>query len=242
MTIKLLLIMIIVSLPTFGGAAANRFGTAAENNSGATTAPQATPTPAKTVKSAAVKPPKAQIKELLPKKISDEAAVSPVYKISSKNCKNLDGEGSEGEDFLRRCKGYGDYSLVAYGFDYHVNYRVELNAPNDDFSVVLFPLETGEAAKYVRADLYDIKLADQIEWRLNNGKPYAIIVRAEFYKNTGSRKTFANPKNKVAEFVFVRGLKGCEDLKVDLPVVTTAYNPDEQARSGAAEYLEKCRE
>ncbi len=107
---------------------------------------------------------------------------------------------------------------------------------------MLFPLEEGAAAKYVRADLYDEKLAEQIEWRLDErGAPYAIIVRASFYKNTGSAKTFADPKNKAAEFIFVRGLKGFEDLQEDLPTTGTAYDPLEQARALAAEFLTRRR-
>lgn len=167
-----------------------------------------------------------------------DQAFSPVYKISSKQClKDKDENLSEGDDFQKVCPGFGNYNLVLSGFDRLVKHEIR----NSDFSVMLFPLEDGEASKYVRADLYDQKLADKIEWRLANGKPYAVIVRAMFYKNTGSAKTFLNPKNKVAEFVFVRGLQGFEDLKADLRTVETAFNPDEQARMIADRFFEKHR-
>lgn len=175
-----------------------------------------------------------------PQKINDETARSPVYPINSKHCTNHDGEGSEGDDFVRHCKAYGNYYLRASGFDYRVNYGIVSADPKVAYDVMLFPLETGAASKYARADLYDQKLGQTIEWRLDaGGKPYAVIVRASFYKNTGSSKTFLNPKNKVAEFVLVRGLAGFEDLKEDLPTAETPFNPDEQARMIAAKFWER---
>lgn len=182
-----------------------------------------------------------QAGESLPRRVDQETAVSPVYRINSRYCRNKDAEdGSEGEDFVRECKGYGGYVLRASGFDYRINYGIKSADPQKTFDVMLFPLEAGAAAEYVRADLYDQKLADTIEWRLDShGKPFAVLVRAAFYKNTGSARTFLNPKNKVAEFIFVRGLAGYEDLKEDVPTAGTAYNPEEQARLIAQKYLEK---
>lgn len=252
MKTKLLITIKMLSLLALGCYAAGAIGTAAENNENAAPshaeaaaemgALAVSPTPEKTNKpAAAVKPQKAVVKEPLPEKVDNETAYSPVYKINSKNCKNLDGEGGEGEDFTRKCKAYGNYSLYAYGFTGNINYRVESENPKDEFYVVLFPLETGDAAKYVRADLYSIKLADKIEWRLDEkGKPYAIFVRAAFYKNKGA-KTFTNPKNKVAEFVLLRGLAGYKQMDYDIATVGTAYNPDEQARMAAYKYFEKHR-
>ena len=181
------------------------------------------------------------VREIEPssKQIDSETAYSPVHNVDSKQCKKDKDENlSEGDEFQKVCKGFGGYELVLSGFDYRVKHEIRTS----DFSVMLFPLEDAEAGKYTRADLYDQKLGDKIEWRLDeDGKPYAAIVRVMFYKNTGSAKTFSNPKNKVAEFLFVRGLKGYEDLKEDLQTTGTAYNPNEQARMIASKYLEKHR-
>lgn len=180
--------------------------------------------------------------DALPQKIDDETARSPVYQINSKHCTNHDGDASEGDEFVRHCKAYGNYFLHAAGFDRRVNYGIASTNSKSAFDVMLFPLETEAAAKFVRADLYDQKLGDYLEWRLDDkGKPYAVIVHASFYKNTGSAKTFLNPKNKVAEFVLLRGLAGYEDLKADLPTVNTPFNPDEQARMIAYKFWESKR-
>lgn len=184
---------------------------------------------------------KAPANEPQPQKVDAETVYSPVYDIDSKNCKNLDGDGSEGEDITRKCSACGDYSLWAYGSKDLISYRIESEAKNVDFVTYLFPLETGDARDYVRADLYALKLGDKIEWRLDEkGKPYAIIVRASFYKNAGAKPT-ENPKNKVAEFLLVRGLAGHEGLKEDVMTKDTAYNPNEWARKIAYEFLEEQR-
>lgn len=163
---------------------------------------------------------------------------TPAINTVTNQCKNDDENTSEGDTFRRLCKGTANYSLVLYGSDYCINYGIENSA--HDFITYLLPLDDdGESSKYNRADKYDHKLSDKIEWRLANGKPFAVIVRVLFYKNTGSAKTFANPKNKAAEFVFVRGLKGFENLKYDLATVGTAYNPDEQARMLADKFFEE---
>jgi hypothetical protein len=183
---------------------------------------------------------KSPVSESLPRKVDDRTAVSPIYGVASKNCLKKDTYASEGEDFYRECKAWGNYLLRAAGSGYHVNYGIVSRDRNSGFLVMLFPLGEGEAAKYERADLYDQKLGNEIEWQLDErGNSFAVIVRAAFYKNTGSAKTFNNPKNKIAEFYFVRGLIGFEDLKVDVPTAQTPYNPLEQARAIAAEYLEK---
>ena len=210
---------------------ANSERTTTENNS----APAAVPTPVRKKPTAKNKKPPAAAPT--PVETAD-AAFSPVPALDSKLCRNDAAENiGDGDDFQKVCTGFGNYELVLSGFDYRVKHEIR----SKNFSVMLFPLPTGEASEYERADLYDLQLDEKIEWRLDNGKPYAVIVRAKFYRNTGSAKTFANPKNRVAEFVFVRGLKGFEDLKVDVPTVKTAFNPDEQARSVAAAYFEKRR-
>lgn len=187
-------------------------------------APIAAPTPIKTKHT-----------ENSPENADAETAYSPVYAINSKSCKNRDDQASEGDEFVRECKGYGGYALTINGSDYRKNYGIT----KDPFSVMLFPLDDGDASDYVRADKYLQKLGDKVEWRLDEkGKPYAVIVRAYFYKNKGS-KTFSNPKNKVAEFLLVRGLAGYEGLKADIQTKDTAYNPNEWARKVAAEFLEK---
>lgn len=161
---------------------------------------------------------------------------TPLYNVSSKSCKTDEAYLSEGDDYGKVCAGSGKYKLLISGFGTQINYGI--GVPKTDFSVYFFPLATGAAAKFERADLYKEKLVGQIEWRLADGVTFAAIVRAEFYKNTGA-KTAVNPKNKAGEFVFVRGLKGFEDLKEDLDAIQTAFNVQEQAHKIADEFYEQ---
>lgn len=195
-----------VSIEKQRAAAENARQTAAAENGNASLP---APTPGKKNRAAGNKQNK-RSEQPPPQKADAETAYSPVYAVNSKLCRN-DSAGNigDGDEFQKVCKGFGGYELVLSGFDYRVKHEIR----SRNFSVMLFPLPAGEASEYERADLYDLRLGEKIEWRLENGKPYAIIVRAAFYRNTGSAKTFANPKNKVAEFVFVRGLKGFEDLR-----------------------------
>jgi hypothetical protein len=158
----------------------------------------------------------------------DTSVYTQVYTLESKECKDQPESISEGEYFAKSCQGYGGYRLLLTGSDYRVNYAIE--HPASRFLVYFFPLETGSAQRYERADQYNSKPANTIEWLLVNGKPFAVCIHMLFYKNVGSVKTFTNVKNKVAEFIFVRGLAGYEYIQYDVVTTNTAFNPDEQAR------------
>ena len=174
--------------------------------------------------------------ELLPRKIDEDTAESPVYALTSKNCRRVEAT----DDFIVKCKAYGDYILTATGYDDINHYSLEPKNAAAGFVIDLMPLAAGDAAKYQYNDKFVQKLGDKITWLLDDkGRPFAIFVHASFYKAGGGGKTFNNPKNKVAEFVFLRGLSASEDLDHDIQAVDTAYNPDEWARKVAYEILEK---
>lgn len=163
-----------------------------------------------------------------PRQKRDTSIYTRTYTLASKECRDKPESQSEGDDFAKSCNGYAGYRLLLTGSDYRVNYAIE--NPKSNFQVYFFPLENGTAQKYERADLYDSKPGDKVEWLLAGGKPFAVCLRMAFYKNTGSAKTFANAKNRAAEFIFVRGLAGYETIQFDIATSGTAFNPDEQAR------------
>lgn len=173
---------------------------------------------------------------------AQQTAESPVYPKNSPSCQKRDDQASEGDEFVRKCKAYGNYSLWASGFGEMINYRIRSNSSNSEFVSYLFPLESGDADKYRRADLYWQKLGSKIYWILDEkGKPFAFFVHAAFYKNKGKTKISITPKNKAAEFVLLRGLEGWRDIDTDFDAVGTAYNPDEWAKKIAYEIREKKR-
>ncbi len=173
------------------------------------------------------------------KEIKFTSAFSPLPTLAAKNCKTDDAYLSEGDDFGKVCPGNGKYKLLISGFGSQINYGAVI--PKTDFAVYFFPLETGAAQKFERADLYREKIVGQIEWRLADGVPFAAVIRAQFYKNKGGAKAGKNSAVKVGEFVFVRGLKDFEDLQEDLETAQTAFNPIEQAHKIADEFYERKR-
>lgn len=212
----------------------------AENNQNVNTpemttdgSPSSTPSSNKSVNTTK----KVEVAEFSPRKIDKDTAESPVYAFNSKNC-----ERQATDDFVYKCKAYGDYILSGGGYDGINNYTIEPKNADAGFFVDLMPLAEGDAKEYLSSDKFVQKLSDKIIWLLDDkGKPFAIFVHASFYKNIGGAKTFSNPKNKVAEFVFLRGLSKSEEMDHDIDAVGTAYNPDEWARKVAYEVREKSR-
>jgi hypothetical protein len=203
-------------------------------NSAAPDAANVSPTPA-TNKNAAANVKKTPSAESLPRKIDKDTAESPVYAFNSKNC-----EREATDDFIYKCKAYGDYILTGGGYEGINNYSIEPKNQDAGFYVDLMPLSEGDAKEFLRNEKFVQKLGDKITWLLDDkGKPYAIFVHASFYKAAGGAKTFANPKNKVAEFVFLRGLSKSEEMDHDIDAVDTVYNPDEWAKKIAYEVREK---
>ncbi len=162
---------------------------------------------------------------------------SSVPTLAAKNCKTDDAYISEGDDFGKICPGSGKYKILLSGSASLINYGAVV--PKGDFSVYFFPLENGAAQKFERADLFRQKIAGQIEWRLADGVPFAVIVRTRFFNNTKGAKSAKNSAKAVGDFVFVRGLKGFENLQEDLDAVHTAFNPSEKARKIADEFYEQ---
>ena len=240
----LTIISLFLALGAAGCDAANKIATGSKDTNSTNVSPSvanqtdnqsvnAPTAPTPQTKSANVN--KAPIKEPLPHKIDKDTAESPVYDFNSKNC-----ERQATDDFVYKCKAYGDYILSGGGYDGINNYSIEPKNADAGFFVDLLPLAEGDAKEYLRNEKFVQKLGDKIIWLLDDkGKPYALFVHASFYKAAGGAKTFGNPKNKVAEFVFLRGLSASEEMDHDIDAVDTAYNPDEGAKKIAYEVREK---
>lgn len=117
-----------------------------------------------------------------------------VYTDLEKQCKNAFKEVGEGQDMPLVCKGYGGYKIsIGYSAMYSHLAAETLNGKN------VIPLATAEGSNYGK----------KVEWRLANGKPFAVIVRA-------------NDK------LYVKGLRGYE--KIDYDVDAKTPNANQQAR------------
>jgi hypothetical protein len=122
---------------------------------------------------------------------------SSVYTDLEKQCKNAFKEVGEGQDMPLNCKGYGGYRIsIGYSAMYSELVAETLNGKH------VIPLATVEGSNYGK----------KIEWRLANGKPFAVILRG-------------NDK------LYVKGLRGYEKIDYDIDAKTPDAN--QQARDMA---------
>jgi hypothetical protein len=159
-----------------------------------------------------------------------------VYSQYTRACKDVDmNTVSEGEDVPQLCKGYGGYWLYRTSAVYRVSLAIQDSARK--FTVPVLAAENEKAKELEKACVK--KFGDKIEWLVENGKPFAFILRVSYFKDTSDEQMVFNPQNKVGEFLFVRGLKGFEALQHEVSVTDTAYNPNEQARMLAHRFYEE---
>ena len=131
-------------------------------------------------------------------------------KCGSGMTKKEEKEAEEhGSDIPTRCKGYG-------GYDVYISY----SACASNFS-----LDKGDESIPLGMQAVDWK-QKTVEWRLANGKPFAVIMRVYEYKGTNE---CAMAGKIVGESLIVKGLKGYEHIDGTVNVNGTA-NPNVKAR------------
>ena len=138
------------------------------------------------------------------------SAYTALTKCGSGMTKKEEKEAEEnGSDIPTRCKGYGGYSVYIY-----------YSACSSNFS-----LEKGEENISLGMQAMDWK-QKTVEWRLANGKPFAIILRV--YEYAGNDQCATDGKI-TGESLMVKGLKGYEHIDETVSVKGTP-NPNLKAR------------
>jgi hypothetical protein len=126
---------------------------------------------------------------------------------------------ARGTDIPTRCKGYGGYDVYIY-----------YSACSSSFS-----LEKGEENISLGMQAVDWK-QKTVEWRLADGKPFAIIMRVYDY---AGNESCATSGKITGESLIVRGLKGFEHIDETVNVygvsVKGTPNPNLKARELADE-------
>lgn len=140
----------------------------------------------------------------------DVVKFSSQYSNLDKDCKTIKGSG--GTDDASDCKGVGGY-------------RINVSAAAAALSIAVITPDKNSTIPLAMQDFEFDQTKSTIEWRMANGKPYAVIMRVSVYgKPTESYAYFGK---KIGEELIVVGLKGYEkiDFKVD------AKTPDANARA-----------
>lgn len=110
-----------------------------------------------------------------------------------------------------KCKGYGQYSIYIYfsALASHISIKTK---GTDDFIYL-------SAEKLDYSDQKDNK----IEWRLADGKPFAVILKVARY-NDKVQDNGENPyqdKYKIGELYKIKGLKDYEHIDFEVDATTT---------------------
>ncbi len=167
---------------------------------------------------------------LSPCRTSAQPQFSSGFTHLHRDCRNaLRGEG-EGEDIPLKCKGVGRYYVFVY-YSAHASHIAIKTTGREDFVYVT-------PAPFDFAGQKD----SVIEWRLADGKPFAVIVKVARYNVDKAQAKGDNPfqpQYKIGDFVLVKGLFGFEPINYSLNTKTT---PDALARArqlADAAYLQK---
>jgi hypothetical protein len=137
---------------------------------------------------------------------------SSAYTDLNRDCKSALTKKEEkeaeanGSDIPEICKGYGGY-YVDVGYSAMASSISIYKRGSDDFiGLGMYPLN------------YVDEKGRKIEWRMADGKPFAVIMRVPEYSDEAqSSANMFDPKYKTGESLIIKGLKGYDyiDAKVD---------------------------
>lgn len=145
------------------------------------------------------------------------AKFSSVYTDLKTQCKPDAEEEMEGTDTPLRCEGYGGYEILI-GFSAASSHlRAEPKGGGG---------EEGGVELATQALHYDAQR--KIEWRLADGKPFALIFRVDKVREDVDPAEMWRPENKLGEALRVKGLKGYE--RIDFEVNAREPNANAKAR------------
>ena len=129
------------------------------------------------------------------------------------------GEAPEGDDMPLRCEGYGGYEV-----------RIDFSAASSHLRILPTGHDAEDSIDLAAQPLnYDAKR--KIEWRLADGKPFAVIFRVDQSTDEVDPAERWRPENKRGVALLVKGLKGYEHI--DFAVDARGRDANAQARDVA---------
>lgn len=135
--------------------------------------------------------------------VSAFAQTSPrftsAYTSLGRGCKTLGGEN--GTDDASICRGVGGYQIRVYGSATATHINAEKKGSDESVNLAMLSIEFDESKT-------------NIEWRLANGKPFAVIIRVPKYGDATNENPYFG--KVIGQQLIIRGLKGYDiDLNVD---------------------------
>lgn len=144
---------------------------------------------------------------------------SSAYTDLRTQCEAIAEGEPQGDDTPLRCKGYGGYEVRVdfSAASSHLRVQPAGGGAEDSIDLAAQPLH------------YDAKR--KIEWRLADGKPFALIFRVDKAREGLDPAEMWRPENKTGESLLVKGLRGYEHINFE--VDAGAPNANAKAREMA---------
>ena len=126
------------------------------------------------------------------------------------------GTAGQGDDPSQRCTGVGGYVIVVDFSAASSHLRIEPSRnPTESNTVQLGeqPIDFDAGNK-------------KVEWRLADGKPFAVIVRMEKHKDVDDPTAYWQPQNRLGQVLLVQGLGGYSGMNQEFDASKPAANAD----------------
>ncbi len=124
-----------------------------------------------------------------------KVSFTSVYTSLGKGCKVL--KGGEGTDDGSLCTGPGGYRVRVYGSAAALMINAEIKGTDEYFPLATLSIGFNERNT-------------KLEWRLANGKPFAVIIRVPTYGDPTEDDPYFG--KVIGQHLAVKGLKGFESL------------------------------
>jgi hypothetical protein len=149
-----------------------------------------------------------------------QATFKSLYTDMKRDCRTLKepaGAAEEGGDPAGACKGFGGYRIFISHSAWSATYSIEkLNSQNE--AILLGTDYSSYGAK-----------GEKVEWRMANGKPFAVIMRIGKYKERADGENPYTDQNRTGSTLVVKGLKGWEHINFELDGATPNVNAEARA-------------
>lgn len=140
------------------------------------------------------------------------AAFSSAYTDLKTECRRPSKDGPEGDDPPLRCQGHGGYEL-----------SIDFSAASSHLRAQPAGGESEDAVALAAQPLdYDSKR--KVEWRLADGRPFAVIMRIDKPRPGVDPAEMWRPANRAGEVLIIKGLRGYEGIDFEVDAKTPDAN------------------
>jgi hypothetical protein len=130
-------------------------------------------------------------------------------------CRSV-GTAGQGDDPSQRCTGVGGYVIVVDFSAASSHLRIEPSRnPTESNTVQLGeqPIDFDKGGK-------------KVEWRLADGKPFAVIIRMEKHKDVDDPTAYWQPQNRLGQMLLVQGLGEHRGVNAEVDAAKPTANAD----------------